>query len=101
MKTVEELFTPAKVQMDKLLAQSPETLFVVSLNPSAKIWHLGVRKFRRYSRSGLIAGVSYVTKCSGRQLGGAWGYAKKSELFDADEKCSRCFAVQLSEGVSR
>jgi hypothetical protein len=45
----------------------------------------------RYTQSNLIMLVGYVTKCSGQQLGGPWGYSERADLPEGAHKCSRCF----------
>jgi len=55
-------------------------------------WHIGRAKKSIGPNSGLILGVYYVTACSGRVLGGAYGY-RKSETVGSDwAMCPRCLA---------
>ena len=98
MKSTEELFTPEKVAMDALYQAMPATKFVASCKTPGypplgwqPTWHVGVKSELRYVRSGLISHVTYVTKCSGQQLGGAWGYRERTELPEHAHVCKRCF----------
>lgn len=57
---------------------------------TSKNWHIGVRKELRGERTGKVFSVYYVTKCSGAQLGGAWGQTEKNELPKGAVLCPRC-----------
>jgi hypothetical protein len=83
----EEKYIPTQDKINKAakLEQSPTTKYICS---NSSQWHIGVRKDMRGSRSGLLMSVSYVTACTGQQLGGAWGQTEKTE--HDGEVCERC-----------
>jgi hypothetical protein len=70
----------------------PPTCFIASHKTYGwQTYHIGVRRDLRYAKSGLIQIAYYVTKCSGRQLGGAWGQAETQKLPNDAILCNRCF----------
>lgn len=52
------------------------------------LWHVAVRVEAR-GPSGKLYGTSWVTRCSGRQLGGPYGETRRKEL-EGERVCSRC-----------
>lgn len=52
-----------------------ETMWIASNRTDETIWHLGRKREQRGARTGRLMHTYYVTACSGRQLGGAWGQA--------------------------
>lgn len=90
MKPYDELFTPEKVATDARLQQQPEFKYISTNRVDCAPWHIGRRKISRYSRSGLISSVHYVTACSGKQLGGAFGQMEMEYGNPPADLCERC-----------
>jgi hypothetical protein len=78
---------PAKVAEHNRLNQSPRNVFIRALS-GATGTHLGLRRDMLGARSGLILSVGYVAACSGRQIGGPWGYGRYQTT--TDTVCPRC-----------
>lgn len=87
-----KLFTSEKVRRDAELQNQPEFKFIASNRLDGAPWHIGRRKFTRYSKSGLISSAYYVTACSGQQLGSAWGQTEMSygDGTSPAHLCERC-----------
>jgi hypothetical protein len=78
------------------LEAKPQYRFINS-NQSQGSWHIGRRLDSRGDKSGKLFGVYYVTLCSGRQLGGAWGQSEKDE--HSGNVCSRCATIARSKTI--
>jgi hypothetical protein len=56
------------------------------------VWHLGVQRELRGDKTDKLMSVYFVTSCTRKQLGGAWGSVQVD--LPADEQpphvCSRC-----------
>lgn len=61
----------------------------ITSNRDDSMWHLGVAREARGPVSGRVLSTSYVTRCSGRSLGGAWGQSKNRGR-PARDLCPRC-----------
>jgi hypothetical protein len=83
---------PATVRRSAELDLSPATKFIKS--PHSGLWHIGKRHDSRGARSGLILRVSYITSCSGKQLGGPWGQTERRELPDGASLCPKCQSIR-------
>jgi hypothetical protein len=55
-----------------------------------RTWHQAKRKELR-GLKGTLFGVYYVARCTGKQIGGAYGYSQRAELPEHAHKCKRCF----------
>lgn len=53
-------------------------------------WHLAVRHEARSAKTGKLFGVYYKTRCSGRTLGGAYGYTRIESIPEHARVCTRC-----------
>lgn len=77
----------AKIATHERLDKSPRFAFIRSGEGNV---HLGLRVDMLGVRSGLIMDVSYVSVCSGKQIGGAWGYTKTQDQPKGSVPCPRC-----------
>ena len=68
----------------------------IAANSDGK-FHLGLKHELRGDKSGKVYSTHYITACSRKQLGGAWGYWKSPTDprtgTSTREICSRCFAL--------
>lgn len=76
-----------KLATHERLNKSPRYAFIRSGESNV---HLGLRVDMLGVRSGLILRVSYVSACSGKKIGGAWGYAKTQNQPEGSHVCPRC-----------
>ena len=54
-------------------------------------WHAAVLRHRIGAVTGKVLRTYYVPACSGRPLGGSWGYTTVEELPRNATRCRRCF----------
>jgi len=96
--TEEENYVPdaAKLATHERLKESPHYAFIRSGEGNV---HLGLRADMLGVRSGLILRVSYVSACSSKQIGGAWGYVKTQEQPEGSHLCQRCVKYAARHGV--
>lgn len=59
------------------------------------LWHLATEHTLNGAVTGKVLSRYFLTACSNRQLGGAWGYEKRVGLGKPDDGvfCSRCEAL--------
>lgn len=59
------------------------------------VWHAAVETVRYTDRTRKPVGLSRRTRCSGRQLGGAWGMSVTTEgvAVTSNNCCLRCVAL--------
>lgn len=53
-------------------------------------YHLAKLREARGDRTGRLISRYYVAACSGRQLGGPWGYERAEVVPDGEPVCKRC-----------
>ncbi len=81
---------PSKLAAHTSLNQSPQRCFIRSRAGVSRTVHLGLRRDHRGDRSGLILSVGYVAACSGKQIGGPWGYTRWQAYCIGSDICTRC-----------
>lgn len=70
------------------------TTWINSLAGSGQVvWHLGEKRELRGVKTGTIKRTYYVTKCTGKQLGGAYGYVTREDTPIIDLACKRCAKI--------
>jgi hypothetical protein len=87
----------AKLATHERLNKSPHYAFIRSGEGNV---HLGLRVDALGARSGLIMRVSYVSACSGKQIGGAWGYSKTQNQPEGSHVCPRCVKYAAKHGIN-
>jgi hypothetical protein len=63
-------------------------------------WHAGVPRYRFTDKTRRLVGTHLVTRCSGRQLGGPWGYSTAPNgpaTAGYYDQCSRCVALLAAD----
>ena len=69
--------------------------WIAANNEGAK-FHLGLKHELRGDKSGHVYATHYITACSRKQLGGAWGYWNAPidpRTINGAAICARCFAI--------
>lgn len=87
----------AKIANHDRYDQSPRLAYIRS---GAGNVHLGLRVDALGARSGLILRVSYVSACSGKQIGGAWGCTKTQDKPKGSSICPRCAKYAEKRGIN-
>lgn len=68
-----------------------------------ELWHLAKVKESRGERTGRVLSTYQVTACTGKQIGGVWGYSTRSLEKDgvpsANNMCKRCLSILDKQGV--
>lgn len=81
------------------------TLWIASNATDDATWHLAEKR-ELVSASGKVFSRYSVTRCSGKKLGGPYGYSVKHrhDITEYERVCSRCVALEAraenSQGVS-
>ena len=83
--------TPAQLAKKQRLhdefSQQPLTKFISAKGTN---WHWAKREEHLGAKSGLIMGSYYLTACSGKQLGGAFGQTERKSLPEGATLWARC-----------
>ena len=87
-----------KLEKHARLNQSPQRLFIQTRGGVA---HIGLRQDLLGDRSGLILSVSYVAACSGKQIGGPWGYTRSQVQPVDSDICPRCAKYAVKHGIDQ
>ena len=62
--------------------------------PGFTLWHVGVEHRRYTDKTRKLVGEYLLTRCSGRQLGGPWGYSRISNGaamgYNDCDRCKNC-----------